>query len=350
MTEPDTSSAPLLDVEDLSLGFAIGGGFRGRHSEVLQAVDGVSFEIHRGETLGLVGESGSGKSSLGRALLRIHEPTRGRVRFDGQDLSRLDRRSIRELRQRMQLIYQDPYSSLNPKMRVGRILAEPLTIHRLGSKKERDARVLELLEMVALDPEYAARFPHELSGGQRQRVGIAEALSVGPDFVVCDEPVSSLDVSVQAQVLNLLMDLRDALHLTLLFIAHDLSTVRQISHRVAVMYLGQIVEVGLTKSVFELPRHPYTKALLSAAPKPDPITERTRQRIQLRGDMPSAINPPSGCRFHERCWLYEELDHPRVCREEEPALTPNTVVHRSRCHFADQVTDPFMTTSRGASP
>lgn len=332
------NDAALLQVEDLSLDFRTRGGFLGRGSGIVRAVDRVSFEISRGETLGLVGESGSGKSSLARALLRIHEPTTGIVRFDGQVLGRLSHRGLHQMRKRMQIIYQDPYSSLNPRSRVGRILAEPLMIHRMGSRKERGARVLELLEMVALGHEYANRYPHELSGGQRQRVGIAEALSIGPDFVVCDEPVSSLDVSVQAQVLNLLMDLRDELDLTLLFIAHDLSMVRHICDRVAVMYLGNIVELGQTRSVFESPRHPYTKALLSAVPKPNPATERGRQRIKLRGDMPSPTNPPSGCRFHKRCWLYEELGNPQVCRDEEPALSPEAEVHQSRCHFADHKT------------
>ncbi len=320
---------PLLQVRDLVKHYHATGILRSSGPPV-RAVDGVSFEVGRGETLALVGESGCGKSSVGRTILRLQEPTGGHVVFEGVDLFPLERTELRRMRRRMQIIFQDPYSSLNPRMTVGAAVAEGMEIHRLAPAKEIPDRVAALLSEVGLDRSYAGRYPHEFSGGQRQRVGIARALAVEPSFIVCDEPVSALDVSVQAQVLNLLADLQRDRGLSYLFIAHDLAVVRQIARRVAVMYLGRIVEEGPTEPLLARPRHPYTVALLSAVPIPDP-TQR-RSRIVLRGDLPSPSNPPSGCPFHPRCF------HPRKdarCTRELPMLRPVGATVTA-CHYAEE--------------
>jgi len=318
----------LLQVRDLVKHYTASGLFGARERPV-RAVDGVSFEVDRGETLGLVGESGCGKSSVGRTVLRLQEPTAGRAEFDGIDVFALDRRELRRLRRRMQIIFQDPYSSLNPRMTIGAAVAEGIEIHRLARGADVGRRVQRLLEEVGLDPGYGRRYPHEFSGGQRQRIGIARALAVEPSFIVCDEPVSALDVSVQAQVLNLLGDLQRERGLSYLFIAHDLAVVRQIAHRVAVMYLGRIVETGPTEPLLAAPRHPYTVALRSAVPEPDP--GRRRARIVLGGDLPSPSNPPPGCPFHTRCF------HParnERCRTERPLLRPVGAT-LAACHYAE---------------
>ena len=318
----------LLQVRDLVKHYTAGGLFRGNERPV-RAVDGVSFEVARGETLALVGESGCGKSSVGRTILRLQEPTAGTALFEGRDVFALDRGELRRLRRRMQIIFQDPYGSLNPRMSVGAAIAEGIEIHRLARGADVGRRVASLLQEVGLDPGYARRYPHEFSGGQRQRIGIARALAVEPAFIVCDEPVSALDVSVQAQVLNLLADLQRDRGLAYLFIAHDLAVVRQIAHRVAVMYLGRIVEEGPTEALLRMPRHPYTVALLSAVPEPDPSLRRSR--IVLGGDLPSPSNPPPGCPFHTRCF------HParnERCRTETPPLRPVGATHAA-CHYAE---------------
>jgi oligopeptide/dipeptide ABC transporter ATP-binding protein len=319
---------PLLEVRDLVKHYTAGGLFA-RGAPPVRAVDGVSFDVGRGETLALVGESGCGKSSVGRTVLRLQEPTGGKASFEGVDVFGLDRSALRRLRRRMQIIFQDPYGSLNPRMTVGTAIAEGIEIHRLATGPEVGRRVGALLEEVGLDPGYGRRYPHEFSGGQRQRIGIARALAVEPSFIVCDEPVSALDVSVQAQVLNLLADLQRDRGLSYLFIAHDLAVVRQIAQRAAVMYLGRIVEAGPTEALLAAPRHPYTVALLSAVPEPDP--SRRRSRIILTGDLPSPSNPPSGCPFHTRCF------HPSRnvrCRTEVPMLRPvGTTI--AACHYAE---------------
>jgi oligopeptide/dipeptide ABC transporter ATP-binding protein len=323
----------LLEVRELVKHYSSGGLFGGAERPV-RAVDGVSFEVARGETLALVGESGCGKSSVGRTILRLQEPTAGRAVFDGTDVFALDRSALRRLRRRMQIIFQDPYSSLNPRMTVGTAVAEGIEIHGLARGPEVGRRVAGLLEEVGLDPGYARRYPHEFSGGQRQRIGIARALAVEPSFIVCDEPVSALDVSVQAQVLNLLADLQRDRGLSYLFIAHDLAVVRQIARRVAVMYLGRIVESGPTEALLASPRHPYTVALLSAVPEPDPTHRRSR--IVLGGDLPSPSNPPPGCPFHTRCF------HParnERCRTEVPALRPVGATVAA-CHYAETTPAP----------
>ena len=318
----------LLQVRDLVKYYQSGGLFA-RSVPPVRAVDGVSFDVAQGETLALVGESGCGKSSVGRTILRLQEPTRGTAIFDGVDVFALDRDALRRLRRRMQIIFQDPYSSLNPRMTVGAAIAEGIEIHRLVPKAEIPRRVAALLEEVGLDPGYARRYPHEFSGGQRQRIGIARALGVEPAFIVCDEPVSALDVSVQAQVLNLLGDLQRHRGLSYLFIAHDLAVVRQIAHRIAVMYLGRIVEEGATDQLLSDPRHPYTVALLSAVPEPDPSVRRSR--IVLRGDLPSPSNPPPGCPFHTRC--FHPMKNER-CRVEVPLLRPVQLT-MAACHYAE---------------
>ncbi|GIW17218.1 MAG: dipeptide ABC transporter ATP-binding protein [Tepidiforma sp.] len=292
----------LVQVDNLKVYFPVTSGiiFQRKVADV-RAVDEISFEIRRGETLGLVGESGCGKSTTGKAILQLTRPTAGSVVFDGTDLTKIKGGELRRFRRRMQMIFQDPYASLNPRMSVGSIISEPLTIHKLASGKEKKERVQQLLQTVGLNPYFANRFPHEFSGGQRQRIGIARALAVEPDFIVCDEPVSALDVSIQAQIINLLQDLQDQFGLTYLFIAHDLSVVRHISDRVGVMYLGHMMELTDRDSIFENPLHPYTKALLSAVPIPDPDVERKRERIILLGDVPSPLRPPPGCVFHTRC-------------------------------------------------
>jgi oligopeptide/dipeptide ABC transporter ATP-binding protein len=336
-------TTPLLAVHDLVKHYHAGGLFGGRTRPV-RAVDGVSFEVAQGETLALVGESGCGKSSVGRTILRLQEPTGGKALFEGVDIFTLDRLALRALRRRMQIIFQDPYSSLNPRMTVGAAIAEGLEIHRLAAKRDIPSRVAALLEEVGLDPSYARRYPHEFSGGQRQRIGIARALAVQPAFMVCDEPVSALDVSVQAQVLNLLADLQRQRRLSYLFIAHDLAVVRQIAQRIAVMYLGRIVEEGPTDRLLSSPRHPYTVALLSAVPEPDPASRRAR--IVLGGDLPSPSNPPPGCPFHTRC--FHPLKNER-CQIEVPLLRP---VHGTlaACHYAESTPQPVEAAVAGTRP
>ena len=303
----------------------------------MQAVDGVTFSIARGETLGLVGESGCGKSTTGRAIVRLYDPTAGRITFDGTDIAGLQGQALRAMRRRTQMIFQDPYASLDPRMTAGGIIAEPLDIHDIGTPGERRARVRELLGTVGLNPDYAVRYPHEFSGGQRQRIGVARALALEPDLIVADEPVSALDVSIQAQIINLLQRLQDQLELTYLFIAHDLSIVRHISDRIAVMYLGRIVEVAASRELNTHPLHPYTVALLSAVPVPDPTIEARRRRIILTGDVPSPAAPPSGCRFHTRCWLRERLGDPEECSTVDPPMRTLGPGHDVACHFADRV-------------
>lgn len=305
---------PLLAVKDLEQHFVQFRGVFSRQKSVVKAVDGVSFHINDSETLGLVGESGCGKSTLGRSILRLIEPTKGHVLFDNQDLTGADKNTLRTLRQKMQIIFQDPFASLNPRMTVGNIIEEALIIHKFGkSKAERQERVMELLSLVGLRTESVTRYPHEFSGGQRQRIGIARALAVNPEFLVCDEPISALDVSIQAQIINLMQDLQYRLGLTYLFIAHDLHVVRHIASRIAVMYLGNIVEIGDAKTIYDNPKHPYTQALLSAVPVPDPT--KKSKRILLSGEVPSPINPPSGCKFHPRCPYVKQ-----VCKETRPEL------------------------------
>jgi oligopeptide/dipeptide ABC transporter ATP-binding protein len=329
---------PLLEVRDLHVHFQAGGRIGWRvNPELIRAVDGVSLTIERGETLGLVGESGSGKTTTGRAIVRLLDPTSGSVRFDGQEISTLRGEPLRRLRQRFQMIFQDPYSSLNPRMTVRSIVEEPLDIHAIGSRTDRLERVTELLELVGLSPRAAERFPHEFSGGQRQRIGIARALALNPDLIVADEPISALDVSIRAQILALLERLQADLHLTYLVVAHDLAVVRRISDRIAVMYLGRIVESAPTAALYGAALHPYTVALLSAVPIPDPAIQMHRRRIILAGEIPSPANPPTGCHFHTRCWLYQRLQAPEVCRTERPPLQPAVAGHEVACHFADRI-------------
>ena len=318
-------SQPFIQIKDLTKNFPIKGGLFSREVASVKAVQGVSLEIKRGETLGLVGESGCGKSTLGRCIIRLIEPSSGQIMLDGQDVTNLQGEELRALRRKMQIIFQDPYASLNPRMTVGSIISEPLEIHKLfDSRKDRMDRVKELIELVGLRPEHINRYPHEFSGGQRQRIGIARALAVDPSFIVCDEPVSALDVSIQAQVINLLMDLQQRLGLTYLFIAHDLKVVEHISNRVAVMYLGKVVEIAEAEELYRNPTHPYTRALLSAIPVPDP--RRKDQRIILTGDVPSPIRPPDGCHFHPRC-----PDMIEECKVTCPSLRSTRPAHDTAC-------------------
>jgi oligopeptide transport system ATP-binding protein len=321
----------LLEVRDLYKYFPINAGVFSRHVGDVRAVDGVDFTIKKGETLGLVGESGSGKTTAGRVVLRLLEATKGQVFFDGRDIGALGREDVRKLRKEMQIIFQDPYASLNPRMTVGDIISEPLKIHGLATGKDAEARVQELLRLVGLQPYHANRYPHEFSGGQRQRVGIARSLAVSPKFIVADEPVSALDVSIQAQVINLLQDLQQQFGLTYLFIAHDLSVVRHISTRVAVMYVGKIVEIANRDDLYANPLHPYTQALLSAIPIPDPRVESRRKRIILSGDIPSPVNPPPGCRFHTRCPVAFDR-----CKVEVPPLNTYATGHVAACHWVEE--------------
>lgn len=319
----------LLKVDQLVKYFPIKKGLLQRQVGAVHAVDGISFEIVQGETFGLVGESGCGKSTAGRSILQLYRPTSGHVYFKGIDLAAIKGEELRQTRRNMQMIFQDPYASLNPRMSVGDIIGEPLIIHNLTKdKKETHERVKELLEVVRLSSSYAIRYPHEFSGGQRQRIGVARALALNPDLIICDEPISALDVSIQAQVINLLEDLQADFGLTYLFIAHDLSVVRHISKRVAVMYLGVLVELTSVKELYHHPLHPYTQALLSAVPVPDPVIEQTRERIILIGDVPSPVNPPSGCRFRTRCPLAVE-----ICAKEHPEWREVSSGHWVACHL-----------------
>ncbi len=316
----------LLEVKNLVKEFPIKGGIFGKQVGAVKAVNNVSFRIKKGETLGLVGESGCGKTTLGRSLLRLIEPTSGEIIFNGQDITKLDAKAMRDMRRKVQIIFQDPYASLNPRMTVGAILTEPMEIHGLYlDKTERRKRLLELIDQVQLPEDALNKYPHEFSGGQRQRICIARALAVEPEFIVCDEPVSALDVSVQAQVVNLLMDLQKDLGLTYLFIAHDLKVVEYISNRVAVMYLGNMVEVAESSELYGGSKHPYTKALFSAIPNPNPNV--TKERILLEGDIPSPMNPPTGCHFHPRCWLATD-----ECKKKYPDSTELTATHEYRCY------------------
>ena len=327
---------PLLAAHEVKKYFPIKKGvILQREVARVHAVDGVSFHVMSGETVGLVGESGCGKSTLGRCLVRLHELTAGTVMFDGRDISHLSRRGLRPLRREMQMVFQDPYASLNPRKRVGTIISDPLRIHGLGDRRGHKARAQELLEVVGLNPEHYNRYPHEFSGGQRQRIGVARALALSPKLVVADEPVSALDVSIQAQVVNLLDDLQDDLGLTYVFIAHDLSVVRHVSDRIVVMYLGKVVEVSPAEELYRRPVHPYTEALLSAVPIPDPTIAATRERIVLAGDVPSPIHPPSGCRFHPRCRYATD-----ICMTDEPPLIERGGGHLAACHHPLNVDTP----------
>jgi len=330
----ESRSETLLHIEDIRKYFKVRSHAGTSRAEV-KAVDGVTLDVRRGETLGLVGETGCGKSTLARCMARLYDLTSGKVVFEDHDISRTSRRGLRPVRRQMQMIFQDPYGSLNPRRRVGSIIGDPFAIHQIGDRKDRKGKVQELMQLVGLNPEHYNRFPNEFSGGQRQRIGVARALALQPRLIVCDEPVSALDVSIQAQVLNLLTDLQQEFGLTYVFITHDLSVVRHVSDRIAVMYLGKVVEVARTDDIFSTTRHPYTKALLSALPVPDPDAADSRERIVLTGDMPSPINPPPACRFHTRCPKAQE-----ICSREEPPLVPvlgDDGSHLTACHFPLEV-------------
>jgi peptide/nickel transport system ATP-binding protein len=331
-----SSNGTLVELDDVKVWFPIKSGvIMDRHVGDIKAVDGVSLEIQRGETLGLVGESGCGKSTVGRAILRLYEPTAGRIVFDGQDITTLSETELRPLRRRMQMVFQDPYASLNPRHSVGRMVSEPMRVHGLSGRRVSAQRVRELLETVGLPADAASRYPHEFSGGQRQRIGVARALALNPDFIVADEPVSALDVSIQAQIINLLENLQREFALTYLFIAHDLAVVRHISDRIAVMYLGLIVEISPAEELYDNPLHPYTISLLSAVPIPDPEVEMKRQQqaILLPGDLPSPANPPPACRFHTRCPYIQ----PTRCTEDVPQLRKLSDGHLVACHWAEDI-------------
>ena len=335
---PAPAGPPLVEVTDLVKHFPVRGGVLQRTVGVVQAVDGVSFDIQRGETLGLVGESGCGKTTVGRLLLRLIEPTSGSIVFDGTDLTKVKGAALKPYRRRMQIIFQDPYASLDPRTPIGDSIGEGLRIHDIGTGAERRAKVERIMDMVGLQRYHARRYPHEFSGGQRQRIGIARALVLEPDLVVCDEPVSALDVSIQAQVLNLLKNLQRELGLTYVFVAHNMGVVEHISDRVAVMYLGRIAELADRRALFRRQEHPYTSALMSAIPVPDP--EQRRQRVILTGDVPSPMNPPSGCRFHPRCPLRAQLGDPAICATDTPALLDVGGGHWCACHFRMPGADP----------
>jgi peptide/nickel transport system ATP-binding protein len=327
------SDAPIVEVDDLKMWFPLTSGIvLDRHVGDVKAVDGVTFSIARGETVGLVGESGCGKSTLGRAILRLYKPTSGRIVFEGRDITTASESELHPVRRKMQMVFQDPYASLNPRHSVGRIVGEPLRAHGIASGKELAGRVRELLGVVGLPTDAANRYPHEFSGGQRQRIGLARALALNPDFIVCDEPVSALDVSIQAQIVNLLEDLQRDFGLTYLFVAHDLAVVRHISDRIIVMYLGKIVEIAPADDLYDNPLHPYTITLLSAIPIPDPAVERSRRPVRVYGDLPSPANPPAACRFHTRCPFVQ----PTRCADEEPVLR-EVQGHAVACHYAEDV-------------
>jgi oligopeptide/dipeptide ABC transporter ATP-binding protein len=327
-TQKQETGTTLVDVKGLKVHFPVKGGIFGRTVAQVKAVDGVDLFVKRGETLGLVGESGCGKSTTGRAILQLIKPTAGSVKLNGVELTKLSPNGVRKVRADMQMVFQDPYGSLDPRYTIGQIIAEPLINFKRGTQKEINDQVAHLLEVVGLNPYYVNRFAHEFSGGQRQRIGIARALALHPSFVVADEPVSALDVSIQAQVLNLLQDLQGQFGLTYLFVAHNLSVVKHISDRVAVMYLGRVAELSDSEELYKLPLHPYTQALLSAIPVPNPDLEAKRRRIILEGDVPSPVNPPSGCNFHPRCWKAQA-----ICREVIPPLEEKQPNHYAACHF-----------------
>jgi oligopeptide transport system ATP-binding protein len=331
MTIENSTNTTLLRVENLMMHFPIRRGVFQRQVGAVRAVDGVSFNITRGETLGLVGESGCGKSTTGRTILQLYKPTAGEVNFEGVNLVTLKGEHLRQMRRKMQMIFQDPYASLNPRMTVGQLVGEPLMVHNVATGAEINERVLHLLELVKLNPAFASRYPHEFSGGQRQRIGLARALALQPSFIICDEPISALDVSIQAQVVNLLEELQQQFNLTYLFIAHDLSMVKHISDRIAVMYLGVIVELATRDELHAKPLHPYTQALLSAVPIPDPVADAKRERIILKGDVPSPANPPSGCRFRTRCPIAEG-----TCADSRPDFREIRPGHFVACFFAER--------------
>lgn len=339
-TPTAVGSETLLDVRDLKMHFPLTQGILfQRVVGHVRAVDGISFSIERGKTLGLVGESGSGKTTIGRTLIRLYKPTAGQILFGNQDLATLKGEDLRQIRRRVQMVFQDPYASLNPRFTIGSLIAEPMHIYNVAPRGEIRERTAELLKVVGLRSEYIDRYPHEFSGGQRQRIAVARAISINPEFVIADEPVSALDVSIRAQVLNLLQRLQRQFNLTYLFVSHDLSVVRHVADRIAVMYLGKIVELADRDELYRAPKHPYTKALLSAIPIPDPRIEKRRQRIILSGDLPSPINIPKGCRFHTRCPMAQE-----ICRIEEPAFERKEGrEHFAACHFSNQVSAPVAT-------
>ncbi|MEV4288228.1 dipeptide ABC transporter ATP-binding protein [Nonomuraea bangladeshensis] len=334
MSEPNYASEPLLSVQDMEKHFPVTKGLLKRQVGAVKAVDGISFDVFKGETLGLVGESGCGKSTTGRLVTRLLEPTAGKVVFEGQDITHMSQGRLRPLRRDMQMIFQDPYSSLNPRHTVGAIVGAPFRIQGVQTENGVKKAVQDILSLVGLNPEHYNRYPHEFSGGQRQRIGIARTLALKPKLIIADEPVSALDVSIQAQVVNLLEDLQNELDLTYVVIAHDLSVVRHISDRVAVMYLGKIVEIADRKRLYSSPMHPYTNALLSAVPVPDPKARKGRERIRLVGDVPSPLNPPPACRFHTRCWKAQE-----ICKTVEPPLGEVASGHRVACHFPENAVE-----------